>query len=306
MNKKLIRWLAPSLFIGVFSTSCMKEPELNQNFGPEVSKNAIDNALSNAESVDPKTTFKLNEFVSNDISVRIESLPSHVIQQNSTTLSQKIDCLFATNNKPTDCKVYNDNGYEGFIISLAYELVEIGNNGQANKSKSGESGFLLLGKKPATSPAAFSNLNIFESNPSAQVDAKSVYNSFSKDLTWRKVLAQATSPSGRPYTYHNFSTTKLQMTTPLEVQKDPNCGGLLNAQVTSCPTTLQVTEIRFDKVDWTDTQPVKTSAIFWIGKDVPFLAKQMLGCISTTQPYGEARIAVSQCTEVKYFTFGKD
>jgi hypothetical protein len=294
-NYKPVLIFFAAFSITIFSTSCMKEPDLNQNFGPETSASEISSALEKIP-VASVATLNEGEFTYVETSNKIESLPPQVYKQKSTTLTTKTDCLNKKDSNgnplPKNPGCSQMSATNGYWLVFTNEHREMDNAGNMKPSIDVTSGPLLVAESQNTLSLAKAL------SPPANLGSQS---GILQDLSLKTVITYGSSPSGRKYTYHNFRMMDGYVGAPLLVQKRSDCGGI---GLNNCNDPLKVKEVRFDGVDWTGDQPVKTSFVYLISPDVPITSNELVQCASSTVAYNGSRIAVTQCREVKDFSFG--
>ena len=316
---KKISVLFAALVIGavaLFSASCMKEPELNKDFGPEVSKDEIVNAINSAPTVSPGT-LKLSEFSYTESVTRIENLAPTLTLQLSETITRKMSCDTKRDPngvilpKPAECNQYM-KGYEGFWMAIVTETREL-QDGQMKPSKTERGLGVVSGISPTSDPMSVESFSL-ESAINAASEIKSA-SMLSKEALIQALSrvdpknARTRSGQGQ-VSFHNLNVIPSQFPVPNLVRMRPGCGGLTDPSCTtgSCPckSAVSSTLVTYDVIDWTGEQPVRSSYMYVIGKDSPWLSRQLMFCGSTTVPYNGARVALMRCDEIKDFTFGQD
>jgi hypothetical protein len=280
---------------------CMKTPEINKDFGPEITPVVINQALTDAKTASTSTTINnilKGEFVYIEKSNQIENLFPMVIQQKGDTVSDRQD--------QTDKIIY----------TITRELKEIDvSTGTSKDSKTQETACLekVAGAcGPASAAAAPSTSNTTVSIPSS-INIHSLYtnpppelmkfNERMKDLSLSAIVKQMATDPTQQFTYHNLKTRESTMPTPGLVSLRPNCGGRGQDK---CGSPMKTYEVTFDEVDWLSEQyPVKYSYKLVFSPDAPFFSSLMSSCGATTIPYENQRIALLQCENALDFTVGQ-
>jgi hypothetical protein len=151
-------------------------------------------------------------------------------------------------------------GQKGFVIGLVTEIRELDQNGNMKPSQSFNYYFIPVSK--------------------LAID-----------------LMGEIKMSSQKYTYHNLSVVYSLQPIPDLVQKRSDCGGL---GLENCQKRLKSTNISFDVVDWAGFKPEIRTYAYSFSQDVPYLASQLLACLSSSDPGN-----FGNCMQVKDFTFGE-
>ncbi|GIL16762.1 MAG: hypothetical protein BroJett040_05130 [Oligoflexia bacterium] len=252
-------------------TGCMKSPEINKEFGPEVSPEELRKTIQSIETK-PVTSIKQGEFVYLERVSRVENQLPVVVRQQAETVTQKIEN--ATN----------------YIFTIDRQLAEY--DGVSMKPSRSE--YMACLAKVDGGCTAMSSLSL----PSDL----GVHSGPTADLSWRKVTTYAET-TGKKTSYHNLKKVEKIIPVPTLAARRTDCGGLTADQ---CKSGIHATELSFDLVEWEGNNWNKTSYFYYFSKDVPFFASQLSACGSTTVPYAGQRVAVLQCDDVKDFSFGHD
>ncbi len=110
-----------------------------------------------------------------------------------------------------------------------------------------------------------------------------------------QAVLQKDTPQTR-VTYHNLVQSSTRVPAPDNVQRRPNCLGLVNCQ-------LDVYQISFDRITWTGDSPEKVHFDFWIAPQAPYLASIYNKCATLLVPFGGTRVLLRQCSPVNDFIF---
>lgn len=284
-------------------TGCMKEPELKPNFGPEVSSSEFGKLLNQIESPDPYTIKK------NEYSYFIRST---VLQDQVYQLDRR--WAYTVTNKTEDAQDY--------IFTYVKELREI--SGDQEKISQKQEDVRLTKKAPAADVAAFFAPVLRQNTPSVHLrtlqSAVDMGTSLFIPTPSRTVpittMSTLTPFAYRPMaegrtTFHNLKLERSNVPVPEFVQQRSNCGGLSEEK---CRSALKAFVLSFDQVSWDSEQGQRYSVIWIFSPDVPYFASTMFpspagmikACATTQIPYQGQRVKVTQCDEIKDFTFGTD
>lgn len=241
--------------LGLAVAACVKEPDFKQDFGPEVSAQAVDRAIRDAETPSPYE-IRAGEFSYMERTTKLENYPPAVVFQSAdTVLSKETD--------PDDPRYWK--------FRIVAEIVELIEGQMVSSSKEYTPRLLKEGEPNVAS------------------------------MAWEPVRTRALDAAAEKVTYHRLKREASLFPVPVLVQRRSDCGRLEDA---ICRGGLPVTRLSFDKVIWEDGVGTKTSFLFVFSAAAPYFSSQLLGCAQTTVPYEGQRINVTQCEEVRDFTFG--
>jgi len=267
---QVIQSILVSLLISLISSSCLKPPKTEQNFGPEVDKALLDKALNDIKTASPYS-IEVGEFAYLEKLQQVESNPEDVVFQRGDTvvskreepnhyvltlvteIREKIDGKFKPSKKETEAILPKFNTME----QLA----------------------LLITQKQ------FPELNFIKSYQTSP----------------RINLAQINSASKEKITFHNLEIKNIRFPVPDLVKKRPNCGGLVRDH---CANGIPATQISFDKVVWEERGGDKSTFRFTLSEHSPFLASQLSACVESKIDFQKQRVRVTQCEFIKDFTWG--
>lgn len=274
--------------------SCMKDPELKPDFGPEITSADYAAAMSQVELPDPYT-IKKGEYVYLTTETFLEGRPFNLDRRWAYTVTNKEDDV--PNNE--------------WIFTYIYELREyIGGQEKISTNTS----TARLEKKAAvvetTGPSPMAQFN-----PPAGIAAASKGISFSEVRpleALNKVQARAAT---NEKTYHNLKLLKGFYPTPDFVQSRPDCG---RKDPAKCKDPLKAAVLSYDVVDWKENQKFHVEWV--ISPEIPYFGSSQLNltdpnesfpgvlrsCVSTNLPIQGQRVRVTQCDELKDFTFGHE
>lgn len=284
--------------IALSLSACMKEPELKPDFGPEITSAEFSKALAQVEVPDP-STIKKDEYA--------YFVRSTVVQDQMYQLDKRW-AYTVTDKRPQG---------QDFVLTFVKELHEYD---QGKEKISQEQDEVLVG--PASAPASTPSLNYsplavvqdlysgraralsFSSEPASP--ARGILSKHSGDIRTR-----ATSR----VTFHNLKLEKTSVPVPEFVQQRANCGGLSREK---CRSALKAFILSFDQVAWNGNDGQRYTVLWVISPEVPYFASTQFStnprentpgiiksCATTQLPYQGQRIKVTQCDEIKDFTFGQ-
>lgn len=285
--------------------ACMKETELVADFGPEVTTEGFRKLVK----PEPPTfeSVRANEFGYAVRETFVDGRPFAINYRWGFTVTSRTELS------------------DRYIVGLNHELREYSGGQEKTSTKKGE---IAVGKSvPPPTPASVtaSHYPTRESARRALADtspqhpkAKSSLVSFSPlSLFARNSLQALEAPIRR--TMHNLSFTKGTFPIPEFVKQRANCGGL-SASVCSSGV-LKAFHLTYDEVEWTATGGQKYSISRVYSSEIPFFASidsplvltsdidyfypgVIQACIKTDMPYNGVTIQITQCDEIKDFTFG--
>lgn len=291
-------YLALLAALGLLSSSCMKVPSLEYDFGPEASQESVNEALQSAP-VRTAASIGVGEFSYREGTTALESLPPQVTRQVADTITKKVDC----ETERTTTNGCLRPGERIYILTQVRETREL-QDGQMKPSK--EEIRYELQKPPLPSPPALAKLLEERVRRSFFANSANVFAKANNPLGLLGGKLQGfSSPDSeiRPFrrtTYHKLRTKDFAVPVPILVRLREGCGGLGEL----CDQPLRVREVAFDIVSWPESDresPERTSAQFWISPDAPFFASELMRCFAGSIPYERTRIGVRQCEEVKDF-----
>jgi len=283
---------------GIALCACMKTPEINKDFGPEVPAESLKDALNQAQIESTYLSvqnIKQGEFAYTEKTSQIENLYPIVFRQRGDTVSKKVE------------------DEKKIMYTITRELRELDSAGHMQGSHSSSDACLakthggcdqkdLVGSTAPDVPSVLNPITMFSvrDNPSPPPDF-GIAAGHLQDLSWRAITTH--SGDSIHWTYHKLRKIYSSINTPSLVQMRPDCGGRKNP----CSSPMQTVEVRFDEVDWTtEKYPVKYSYVLIFSPEAPFFASQVMSCGSTTVPFRNQRVALLQCETVKDFTAGHD
>ncbi len=286
-RKKVLSTILLALI--VIPAGCMKEPDLKPDFGPEVTSADYAAAISQVELPDPYTIQK-GEYAYFTTETYLEGRPYNLDKRWAYTVTDKVDD--AANNQ--------------WIFTYLQEIREY-EGGQEKVSTNTSS--VRLEKKAAV-------VNTSDLSPLAQfkmMDRAKKGISISEVNPIRslgKIQAQAAE---KRTSFHNLKVEKGFFPTPDFVQQRSDCG---RKDPAKCKDPLKVSVLSYDMVSWDDMQKYHVEWV--ISPDAPYFGSTRLNlndpnesfpgvlrsCASTNLPVQGQRVRVTQCDELKDFTFG--
>lgn len=276
------------VFCGLVLSSCLKPPSYEQDFGSEVSREAILKALNEAPYPSPYT-IEPGEFAYFDKLQTIENLNPNVVAQRGHTIMSKVD-----------------RG-DHYLLTMVTETKEWVDGAMKPSRKESE---LVLPKmnimalalwlqSPATLLSAWTKP--WQQDPALaplrQVSQERQVESWSEKV-FR--LFVAPSSEGR-ISYHNLKVEELIFPVPLLVSRRVDCGGLTHA---ICQGGIPAQKVSFDMVRWESRGGDKSSFYYIYSDRVPYLAGQLEACAESKIDYQGQRVRVRQCERAQDFTMG--
>lgn len=274
MIKKI--WLQALAAVPLMLVSaCMKDPELKPDFGPEVTSADYSKAMGQLEFPTPYS-IKQGEYAYFTQETYLEGRPYNLDRRWAYTVTNKQDDV--ANNQ--------------WVFTYLHELREY--VGGTEKVSTNTSNATLKKEDPV--PAALSSLSI---------------NAASSLKALGKISAQ--EAPARKTSFHNLKVVKGFYPTPDFVQQRADCGRKLAG---TCKDPLKVNVLSYDMVNWEDMQKYHVEWV--ISPDAPYFGSTRLdfadpeasmpgvlrSCTSTNLPIQGQRVRVTQCDELKDFTFG--
>jgi hypothetical protein len=260
-----------ALLFGLFllATACMKKPESKPNYGLETTPDAINQAFAELTS-DPSLINK-GEFVYAETTIQIATLPPKLSMQLGETVTNKTA-------SPS-----------GWTLTIVQEQVL--QDGDIPVTSKTERRACVPKDKTGECIVTYNQKTI---NPLSKKPALKV-----KDFLSAMASQKPAQSQKQRVTYHNLIKESVQFPLPNLVRLRSNCGGLAKCQ------NLRATSVSVDKVIWeNETSGTKTTYRFIWSPDAPFFASQLLGCAQTWMDLQGQTAPVTQCEEVKDFTFG--
>lgn len=300
MKKELVCGVGLMVGFGLVLASCMKKPNMDPDYGPEVSLEKIQEALSSDTSMDPLKTMKLGQYVSIDeIQVIDTQIPIH--------LSQRLDEI-------THYKILaRDSANQPIKIELAYKIVLKEHLADETWKESVVTSVpLLLDNSRSAQAAALSTSSVLSSvGPISEIIKKK-----SLPLSIQSLKAQDAASEVR-ITYHNLRRELGTIPIPAVVRGHPNCGGILR-----CDLPLRTIQIYFDRIVWdppehgnktvfriTYSPDIPSYVHDWDSPDGRYLTNQLQACAQIfleiqNQNGGQTQtVPILQCSEVRDFQF---
>jgi hypothetical protein len=266
-----------SLFL--FS-GCLKAPNAEQNFGPEVDPLKIQSILKQGQSASAYS-IEVGEFVYFEKIQQIES-------QEPEVIFQKGDTVVAKKEEPTH-----------FVLVIISEIRELINGSFKPSHKELEA---LLPK-----PEYLEKLKKEQEEQDKQNKEKKEGQGENNDAEKRpeppSENQEANQPKEAPekVTFHNLRLQEILYPTPERVKKRPHCGGL-NPE--HCEKGIPSTQVSFDRVIWTQRGGDKSSFQFITSSYSPFLASQLSACSQSKIDFQGQRVKVTHCEVAQDFTWG--
>lgn len=282
------------------AAGCMKEPELKADFGPEVSSAEFSQKLAQIEGPDPYT-IKKDEYA--------YFIRSTVLQDQVYQLDKR--WAYTVTNKTEDANDYiftyvkETREYVGDQEKISQNQTDVR---LSKKSSSGSAGAAMaVDLSPLRLTAiekVASGLRRFQFYPRESRTAPIVQMSTLTPFAFRPA-------SSERVTFHNLKLEKTYVAVPDFVQQRANCGGLSDEK---CRSALKAYVLTFDQVQWQGDQGQRYSALWIFSPDVPYFGSTMFpspagvlkSCGTTQIPFQGQRVKVTQCDEIKDFTFGHD
>lgn len=247
-------------------TSCLKPPELEQDFGLESPYEDVSNALNQTPYISPHTV-EQNEFVYYERWQQIETLKPELALQRAHTVTKK-----------------EDQG-DHYLLTIITEIREPV-NGQMKPSLSENQARL---DKPTT---LFQLANMF----------LKIQTPLSLPIVTFGEKIRPKQESTAKVTFHNLKTKNLNWKIPTLIKERPDCGGLTPTQ---CQDGVAAVEVSFDRVLWETRGGDKTHFIFTYSDQVPYFANQLSACMEAKLDYQGQRLNLVQCESVRDFTKGQ-
>ena len=313
----------------LIASSCMKTPSPNQDFGTEVTSDAVNTSLIQAQIPAQQQALgavSSGEYVYVEKTNQVETLFPVTIELRSDTVAQRIE----------------DNSKLAFLITHQDIRLDPATGNMMAFPKTQETQCMdktqggcdipvpspapapspTPAPSPAPSPAPTPSpkpaqaVSLLEQGmhalyataqkivARAAIPVGPTFGSFAMkipDLSVRKIMAKAADTEIR-WTFHNLQVNNTKVPLPSMVNLRSDCG----RQKGPCGVPLNATNVTWDQVDWTSEQyPVKYSFNLIFSGEVPFYANLLMSCVTTTIPFNNERISVTQCDNVRDFTHGQ-
>lgn len=275
--------------------SCMKRPELTADFGPEVSDQSFEQALGQIETPSPYT-IQPNEYSYATRETWVEGRPYLVNPRWAFTVTAKTE--------ETD----------DYVISFVHELRETQPDGTEKVSSTKADGRLAKQQGTASPETVAPTANspneqtlresLAHPNPIGGKNFRVNMNPYSVFSHTIHVLEDVPR-----VTRHNLKFSKGTFPIPDFTTQRSDCGGL---GADKCKGQLTAYYMSFDQVNWDENGGQKYSLLRVFSPDVPFFASTMApdfpgviqACVSTTLSEQGQPVDITQCDEIKDFTFG--
>jgi hypothetical protein len=287
-------FLAAALLFSVLISSCMKKPDHNPNYGPEV---AYDDIVA-ASKVDMPTSpemIKKGQYVSIDWYNVIETYPPQTFFQRNDEVTESIEKT-ATGGGPGYC--WKFKVVENQLMDAA------SNTWKKSETNQGPLSY------PSIHDTDCTDLSSLKSSHSAQKSSVDLKNFSLKGLRLQD------KASTTKVTYHNLKREDGFTPVPQSVSKKTDCGGVKN-----CAQGLRFVRISFDRVVWTsESKGQKVTYRFTYSSDIPtyiydwlpgeiFLTNQLESCAMLWKEFKNGdvvqNVPIRECMEVTDFQFGK-
>jgi hypothetical protein len=249
---------------------CLKPPEAQQNFGPEVQKALIEKAFNEIQTASPYS-IEVGEFAYLEKLQQVESNPPDVIFQRGDTVTAKKE----------------EADY--YVLTLVTEIRERVEGVFKSSKKETQAILPKIKSVEELAAQAFKTLTL---RPQKLQNYQS---------QMQKSIKTLEESSTEKVSYHNLEVKKIVFPTPDLVKKRENCGGL---SIEHCQNGLPATQISFDKVIWESRGGDKTSFRFVMSEYSPYLASQLSACAQSSLDFQGQRVRVTQCEFIKDFTWG--
>lgn len=296
MKKKIIYCTLAinSLFMG-----CMKKPELKPDYGPEVSIDKIQGAVSQHSFADATSIYK-GQYVSLDQTQVIDT-------QMPMTVYQRLDQV---KDRQEDSNYY--------YLSFHVKQNEYQSGGTFKQSEQDYNN-LVLAKEQSTQ-ALDSKQSATPENQTTSVQQVLDSSTYVPQQVFQPTsvgkIKTMDSGSTLKVTYHNLSESNITIPVPSNIRQKPNCGGVKN-----CDAGLRLYVVSFDRVVWdADDHGIKTTYRFTYSPDIPtyihdwdnlgglYFTNQFETCMQIwmeiTQNNQTQTVPVRQCIGVSDFQFG--
>lgn len=290
------------LGLTVWTLGCVKQPEMKPDFGPEVNPEKILQALDEALTDTPSPhSIQKDEYVYSTRETWIDGRPYSVDERWALTVTDKVDkgdhyqLSFALEIRRTE------NGEEK-ISAKAMDA-------RLKKTPTARSG-------PAAPEVTYDESSILQALKQKTSDIQPNLSPFSF-MQMKSIRALANR-----FTFHNFKFENGRYPIPDFVRQRKNCGGYTPEK---CQDSLKAFYIAYDQVEWLDSGTKRISVSEVYSPEVPFFASVMTPlllevdeksqkafrnsllrlCAKINIPVGGQQVQVTQCNEIKDFTYGQ-
>ncbi len=264
--------------------ACMQKPDPKPNYGPESNPDSINQAF--AEFTNDPSTINKGEFVYLESTFQIASLPPKLSFQLGETVTNKVE------------------NSTGWVLTIVQENV-MQENEKPVVSKTERRACVPRIKTEDCQVEVFNNPNNQSNQFPQSLNFRLNKNISSpkpikiKEFLQTLVSEKPIKPTAQRISYHNLIKEDVTFPLPNLVRLRSNCGGLARCQ------NLRAMSVSVDKVIWeSDEKGTKTTFRFIWSPDAPYFASQLLGCAQTWMDIQGQTAPVTQCEEVKDFTFG--
>ncbi|MNJ92702.1 hypothetical protein D3C87_103760 [compost metagenome] len=259
-------------------TSCLEQPDMSNDDGPQASVSDVQNALSNAWGDNYPTTMEKGEFVFKTRTQKIQDYTPRLVFQEGVTISEK------------------DRVANKFNYTFLHQTEEITNTGESKLSTTEHHMELdapssLMAQDVKTQSLSFGVQTILGL---MQVCIKS------EDLQKECDELAADKCDLR---CHNLTVTETKVPVPELARQRENCAGVPNCE-------LKMKNVAFDLIleikKGNATEKQKVRYMTSISRDVPYMSRLMNYCYrGLVQPQGTSqKVLVTVCNDVKDFRPG--
>jgi len=275
-------------FYSLAVSSCLKPPSYEQDFGAEVSREAILKALNDAPYPSPYT-IEPGEFAYFDKLQTIESLNPHVVAQKGHTIMSKVDrgdhylLTMVTETKEWVDGAMKPSRKESELVLPKMNIMALALWLQSPAT------LLSTWTKPWQQDPQLECLRQRDQRPQAQSWSEKIFSLF------------VTQSSEGRVSYHNLKVEELTFPVPLLVSRRVDCGGLASS---ICQGGIPAQKVSFDIVRWESRGGDKSSFYYIYSDRVPYLAGQLEACAESKIDYQGQRVRVRQCERAQDFTMG--
>lgn len=291
--------IARAFFGGVllFSLlSCMKDPELKPDFGPEVTGDDYSKAIQKLSLPDPYT-IKKGEFAYFTTETFLEGRPYALDKRWAYTVTDKVD----------------DTASNQWIFTYVREMREY--VGGQEKVSNDTSTARLTKKASALDPQSIETKSLAQAVDFKMMTMARDGISISEVEPQKSLTTIQAQAAQKRQTFHNLRVDAGFFPTPDFVQKRTDCG---RKDPAKCKDPLRVNVLSYDMVNWDDMQKYHVEWV--ITAEAPYFGSTRLNladandsfpgvlrsCTSTTLQIQGQSVRVTQCDELKDFTFGHD
>lgn len=274
-------------------TSCLQEPNLKTENGPEVPAQDVQKAILDAWENADFNSIKKDEFIYLEQDQKIASLDPKIVYKES---SQILDRTEADANTWRYRFLIRSQAFENgsFKPVTAYE-----NTIDMPKSPS----LTSLSRSKASFPDSVEALQKSMAEGRVGLASSGGNNHYLGILTIQNMLAQCVKSEEWDVTCHNLRVSQTVGAPPAAVVNEPNCAGIPNCQI-------RYRKIAFDLVvnlKDEDSGSVRTEKVIYemtISPDVPYLARVMEFCYQGMVPTATQRVLVKMCNRIEKFQAG--